>query len=166
MPSKLPFPVPDEQSLIVLRQFRIIYGAMKQHFRRIEAECGLSGSQVWILQEIKLCPGCGVGHLARRLSVQQSTVSLLVDKLVSKQMLHKTRQKHDQRCVGLWLTEGGETLLRTLPGPADGVLPQALRKLPEDVLSGLESHLACLIENMDTASSLMGNVPLADLVSN
>lgn len=158
-------PTPDEQSLIVLRQFRIIYGAMKQHFRHIEAECGLSGSQVWILQEVSLCPGCGVGHLARKLSVQQSTASLLVEKLVSRKMLHKARQQHDQRCVGLWLTPAGESLLQTLPGPADGVLPQALRGLPEATLTGLENHLACLIRNMDTANDMMGSIPLADLVS-
>ena len=74
-------------ALGVLQQFRVIYGSMRRHFREVEERCGLSGSQMWVLQEVQHSPGIGVNELAGRLGIHQSTCSLLVEKLVAKQRL-------------------------------------------------------------------------------
>ncbi len=84
----------------VLRQFRLIYGSVKQHFREVEERCGISGSQVWLLREVATAPGTGVSRLAERLSIHQSTCSLLVEKLVGAGLIAKTRSAEDQRRVG------------------------------------------------------------------
>ena len=77
--------MPDQQQAkTVLKQFRIIFGAVKQHFRKIEATCGISGSQLWLLNEIAMYPELGISKLAERLAIHQSTCSLLVEKLVKK----------------------------------------------------------------------------------
>src|SRR5574338_855086 len=81
----------------VLRSFRLIYGSVRQHFRAVQKSCGISGSQLWILHEVRNAPGIGVSDLAARLSIHQSTGSLMVEKLVRAGLLRKAKSKTDQR---------------------------------------------------------------------
>ncbi len=32
-----------------LRQFRVIFGAVRQHFQAVEKACGVSGAQIWAM---------------------------------------------------------------------------------------------------------------------
>ena len=138
----------DHLSLAVLRQFRVIFGSVRQHFREIEQQCGVSGSQLWLLHEIARAPGIGVSALAQRLSIHQSTCSQLVDKLEARGLVCKERGREDQRRVGLALAEGAGDLLAMAPGPVEGMLPEALEALPDDVLRQLNGGLAELIERL------------------
>lgn len=138
----------DDLSLAVLRQFRVIFGSVRQHFREVEQQCGVSGSQLWLLHEIARTPGIGVSALAQRLSIHQSTCSQLVDKLEARGLVRKERGREDQRRVGLALAEGAGEMLATAPGPVEGVLPEALEALPDDILRQLNGGLAQLIERL------------------
>src|SRR5664279_2148569 len=115
----------------VLRQFRMIYGSVKQHFSEVEKECGISGSQLWLLRQVTTTSGIGVSRLAEYLSIHQSTCSLLAEKLVGAGFLSKTRSTEDQRRVGLEVTPAGKRLLKSAPGPAEGMLPEALKQIPD-----------------------------------
>lgn len=150
----------------VLRQFRLIFGSMRQHFREVEEHCGFSGSQMWILAESRRTPGIGVSELAQRLAIHQSTASILVEKLVSRALLVKRRSTQDQRRVGLYLTEEGEAVLAKLPGPAEGILPEALNALPEVALKTLVVNLNELISKLGACETRHGATPLADMVRN
>ena len=149
--------------LEVLRKFRLIYGSVKKHFRDVEKACGISGSQIWILRDIATSPGTGVSRLAERLSIHQSTCSLLVEKLVGSGFVSKTRSAADQRRVGLELTPTGEQLLKTAPGPAEGILPDALKQLPADALQTLNANLNQLISQMTLQNENDAEKPLADI---
>lgn len=149
--------------LEVLRKFRLIYGSVKQHFREVEKACGISGSQVWILRDIAASPGTGVSRLAERLSIHQSTCSLLVEKLVGAGLISKTRSTADQRRVGLEITRAGKQLLKIAPGPAEGMLPDALRQLPEVALKTLQVNLDQLISHLTTHNETDAEKPLADM---
>lgn len=85
----------QELPLQVLKKFRIIYGSIRQQFRSVEQSCGVTGSQLWILQEVAKTPGIGVSVLAKRLSIHQATCSLLVEKLVTRALINKQRSKED-----------------------------------------------------------------------
>jgi DNA-binding MarR family transcriptional regulator len=150
-------------SLEVLKQFRLIYGSVRQHFRQIEAACGVSGSQLWVLHEVNQAPGIGVSDLAHRLSIHQTTCSQLVDKLVTHGYVTKTRSTEDQRRVGLTLTPAAARVLKDAPGPAEGLLPEALMALPVATLQSLETHLAKLIAELRLPDEQAADKPLADL---
>lgn len=154
---------PTIQPLDVLKKFRLIFGTVRQHFRDIERSCGVSGSQLWLLKEIDKSPGVGVSELATRLSIHQSTCSQLVEKLAARGMVVKTRNKKDQRCVGLTLTPSATGLLARAPGPPEGVLPEALQALPPRDLSRLDASLAELLRKMEVGDARMAEKPLADL---
>ena len=150
--------------LEVLQQFRLIFGSMRQYFRLVEERCGMPGSHLWALQEIQREPGLGVGELARRMGVHQSTCSLIVDRLVSSGRLSKGRGENDRRRVGLRLTEGGAEVLARLPGPAEGILPEALSALPEVVLKTLNINLVELIHTLSGTDERFRQMPLAEMV--
>lgn len=153
----------NQLSLQVLKKFRIIYGSVRQHFREVEQTCGVTGSQLWILQEVSNTPGIGISELADRLSIHQSTGSQLVEKLVASGLINKERSKEDQRRVGLQVTEEASRLLKNAPGPAEGMLPEALQALPESVLLALDSSLMGVIGQLRIRDDRLADRPLSDL---
>lgn len=153
----------NQQSLEVLKKFRIIFGSVRQHFREIEQTCGVTGSQLWILQEVAQNPDIGVSILAERLSIHQSTCSQLVEKLVSRGLINKERSKEDQRRVGLCLTAEAAKILKNAPGPAEGILPEALQALPESALLALDKSLLDVIGQLRVHDDRLANKPLSDL---
>lgn len=150
-------------SLQVLKKFRIIYGSVRQHFREVERTCGVTGSQLWIMREISNSSGIGVSELAERLSIHQSTCSQLVEKLTSSKLIIKERSKEDQRRVGLYLTKEAATLLKKAPGPAEGVLPEALWSLPAETIQTLNRSLEKVIEQLQVRDDKLADQPLSDL---
>lgn len=153
----------NQISLQVLKKFRIIYGSVRQHFREIEQTCGVTGSQLWILQEVSNIPGIGISELADRLSIHQSTASQLVEKLVARDLINKERSKEDQRRVGLRLTEEASRLLKNAPGPAEGILPEALQALPESALLALDNSLISVIGQLRIRDDKLADRPLSEL---
>lgn len=152
-------------ALEVLQQFRVIYGTMRQYFREIEESCGLPGSQMWVLQEVERSPEIGITDLAWRLGIHQSTCSQLVEKLVIKNCLAKRKQSKDQRRVGLCLTADGQKAITALPGPAEGVLPEALSAIPNVALQTLHINLAELIGHLHCKNEAFAAMPLAEMVN-
>ena len=150
-------------SLQVLKKFRVICGSVRQHFREIEQRCGVSGSQLWIMQEIRNTPGIGVTELANRLSIHQSTCSQLVEKLVIHGLISKDRKREDQRRVGLYLTKAAELRIHLAPGPAEGLLPEALRELPAETILTLDTALQEVIQQLQIKDHKLAEKPLADL---
>ena len=150
-------------ALETLRQFRIIFGSVRAQFREIEDTCGVSGSQLWMLHEIRHAAGIGVSDLAGRLSIHQATCSQQVEKLVALGFVIKTRSTEDQRRVGLKVTLSALKLLAGAPGPAEGLLPDALMGLPESSLRALTSYLDQLIAGLHHKDQHAATRPLADL---
>lgn len=162
MPNRKGRRQPD-LSVAVLRSFRVIYGSVREHFREVKQSCGVSGSQVWILHEIRRTEGIGISELAVRLSVHQSTCSLLVNKLVRAKHVVKTRSRTDQRRVGLAITKRGRQVLRRAPGPPEGVLPEAVSALSAVKLRTLYKGLRAVISELDIKVEHAADVPLSDL---
>jgi MarR family transcriptional regulator, organic hydroperoxide resistance regulator len=150
-------------NVALLRSFRIVFGSVREHFRQVQQSCGVSGSQVWILHEIRRCEGIGVSELAARLSIHQSTCSLLVNKLVRARHVVKAKSRVDHRRVGLALTKRGRQALRRAPGPPEGVLPEAVSALSAAQARDLYKGLRAVIAELDVRDEHAADVPLSDL---
>lgn len=154
-------PVPSRQ---VLRQFRVIFNAVKTHFRQVEHESGLGGAQVWALSVVSDSPGIGVGKLAQVMDIRQPTASNLVRSLVVKGLLRSERSASDRRGVSLFATAAAEQILMRAPGPWSGVLPHALEAMDEDTLRRMQGDLAVLIRSLgEPEAQEAANIPLAQL---
>lgn len=150
MPRVLPAPAPlAPEAAQVLRQFRIVFNAVRRHFRTTERKAGLSGAHVWALSVIGEEAGIGVNGLAQAMDVHQSTASNLVRGLLADAYVTAQKDPEDRRLVRLALTAEGRKALRAAPHPYAGVLPDALGRLDVKTLRRLQRDLAALIDVLD-----------------
>lgn len=152
----------DSQPMRVLRQFRIVFNAVKTHFRQVEREAGVGGAQLWALSVIQQHPGIGATGLARELDIHQSTASNLVRGLVERGYVSGSREGADRRTVALHVQPAGLEVLQRAPMPFAGVLPDALASLDAATLGQLERNLDLLIGELG-ADDDAGKVPLSQL---
>jgi len=134
--------------LATLKKLRVVIRSAQRHSAWIEKQCGVSGAQLWIMQELMESPGLRIGEIAHRLAVHQTTVSNLVDDLVKRDYAVKKRDPDDQRAVQLELSERGAALMAEAPRPARGVLPEALRQLEPECLIQLDEGLRGLLNSI------------------
>lgn len=146
----------------VLRQFRELFRVSQQHFQRIESNCGVSGAQLWALSEVSEVPGITVSQLARAMSTHLSTSSNLLDKLEAQGFVRRERASDDQRIVRIHLTSGGLRILKKAPHPVEGVIPDALAKMPEKTLRSLQRDLAQLLGFASLRNPKAALEPLAE----
>jgi DNA-binding MarR family transcriptional regulator len=151
-----------ESATRVLRQFRIVFNAVKTHFRQVEKNAGMGGAQVWALSLIQSHPGLGLTDLARGMDVHQSTASNLVKTLLQRKLISTEKGEPDRRAICLYLTEDGAAALTNAPAPFSGVLPDALASLDLHTLQCLEKDLSKLIDVLE-ADPASARTPLADL---
>lgn len=147
-------------AMSVLQRFRILIRAAQRHSQWIERRSGVSGAQLWVLQELHESPGLRVGELAQRMALHQSTASNLVDRLESAGLVQRDRPAADQRVVHVFVTPKGASLLSRAPSPARGILPEALRQLDETHLSRLAGELDHLLRNIRQLDEEFGKEPL------
>jgi len=140
----------SEAHLRVLRQFRQVFSSVRNHFQIMEKRVGIGGAPIWAMSLIAKTPGIGVTKLAHAMDIHQSTASNLVKSLVKSGLIVSEKSAQDRRVVELYPLPAGLKLLKKVPGPYTGVLPQALRELNEETLCELERLLAILIERMNT----------------
>ena len=71
----------------VLRQFRVVFNAIKTHFRQVERDAGIGGTQLWALSVIQSTPDIGMNELAKALDIHQSTASNLIKALIERGLM-------------------------------------------------------------------------------
>ncbi|WP_287365877.1 MarR family transcriptional regulator [Thauera sp.] len=146
--------------LSVLQRFRVLIRTAQRHSQWIERQSGVTGAQLWALQELAEAPGLRVGELANRMALHQSTASNMVDRLETAALIRKERTSADQRVVRLYLTDAGTALLGRAPSPARGVLPEALRLLDPEALGRLQGELDGLLLQIRDLDEGFGMQPL------
>lgn len=146
----------------ILRYLRAVFRAIQNHSRWVEKECGLSAAQLWLMWEIFNVPGLCVSELADVLAIKISTCSNMIDKLRKRDLVQRQRSEVDQRVVQLFLTETGIGLLAKAPRPAQGALTDVLQRLPDDVLSDLETCLSQLVTELQIKDAEASMIPISD----
>lgn len=146
----------------VLRRFRVVFNAVRGHFQEIERRVGLGGAQVWALNVIRDRPGIGIGALAKSMDIHQSTASNLIKVLLRKELINVTKASTDRRQIELQILPSGVTILKQVPGPFEGILPDALERLPATTLRRLNHDLNELIALLKADEKAAG-IPLAQL---
>ena len=146
----------------VLRRFRVVFNAVKTHFRQVERDAGIGGAQLWALSVIDTRPGIRVNDLAMAMDVHQSTASNLIKSLIKLELISAIKSSDDRRVVALRIRPGGKKVLRAAPGPFAGVLPEALASLDPRTLARLDRDLEKLIVALHVGDDA-ASIPLAQL---
>jgi len=143
----------------VLRRFRVVFNAIKAHFRQIEKQAGIGGAQLWALGVVMESPGIGITELARAMDVHQSTASNLVKALIERELIGVAKQGEDRRTVALRVLPAGRKVLRSAPGHFTGILPEAIASLDRHTLARLDEDLGKLIAALGADERAAG-IPL------
>jgi len=120
--------------------------------RAAEKQVGLSGAQLFVLRALSEQPAQSLNELALRTRTHQSSVSVVVQRLVDRRLVARDRSEGDLRRLELSLTSAGHTLLRKAPDAVQTHLIDALDRLSFADQCKLSELLAQLVpESGDSA---------------
>jgi len=154
---------PASEAVQALKNFRVIFRSVRQHFHEVERRCGVSGSQLWALSVVVAAPGLRVKDLAQAMAVHQSTASNLVEQLSRQALIRRERDRIDHRIVLLHPTDAGRSVIDRAPKPLSGLLPDALARLDPARLAMLNELLGEVLTGMRDVEPEAALTPLADI---
>jgi DNA-binding MarR family transcriptional regulator len=114
----------------VFNALRRLVHVMHAASRETERRLGVTGAQLFVLTQLRETPSMSINALAERTMTHQSTVSVVVRRLVRRKLVKKVRAVDDARRVELTLTPAGRLLLRRAPEAMQVRLARAIEELP------------------------------------
>lgn len=139
-------PAATAETRHVLDSLRLIVRSLRVASRNAEQQVGLSGAQLFVLQGLSRRGACSVNELAAYTATDQSSVSVVVSRLVARGHVQRSPSPIDRRRVVLSLTPSGSALLSTAPEAAQDRLLTALGKLERTELATLATLLGKVVE--------------------
>jgi len=129
---------------------RSVVRALRLNTRSIEGKLGISLAQLFVLQQLADRPAESLNELAERTATHQSSVSVVVRRLVDRGLVTRVASPSDRRRVQIALTPEGEAMLRGAPPTVQGDLMAGMARMkPEQ-----QSTLAELLELWVLASGI------------
>jgi DNA-binding MarR family transcriptional regulator len=104
----------DEELLVALRK---VIRAIDMRSRQLNKEFGLTGPQLLILQKVGKQDGVMVREIADDINLSSATVTNILDRMETRNLVTRVRSTEDKRKVGVFLTEQGKQFLKTAPLP-------------------------------------------------
>ena len=114
---------------------------MRKSGRDAERKLGISSAQLHILQELQDRPAQSINQLAARTYTHQSSVSMVVARLVDNRLATRSASSNDARRAVISLTPAGKAILKKSPAAAQGGIVAALQSLQHDELQELAESL-------------------------
>lgn len=147
---------PADDTRTVLEGLRRVVQALRVTARDAEHRHGLSAAQIFVLHLLERDGPASVNALAARSFTHQSSVSVVVSRLVDAGMVERRRAEDDARRAEIALTARGRALLRRVPEPAQSQLVNALGRVMPVERRALARGLAALVREMGIAEGVAG----------
>jgi DNA-binding MarR family transcriptional regulator len=142
----LPTSVTDDGDVApVFNSLRRLVHSLHNASRDTERRLGVTGAQLFVLTQLRATPSLSVNALAERTMTHQSTVSVVVRRLVRRKLVRKVRASDDARRVELTLTPTGIALLKRAPEAVQVRLARAIEELEEADRNALARGLQQLV---------------------
>ena len=156
----------DDDSRIVMDAVRRIVQELRRSSVAAEKSVGLSGAQLFVLQKLADCRATegtlSLSDLAARTLTDQSSVSVVAQKLVDLGLVSRKPSPTDRRRAQLSLTARGRAHLRRAPQPAQKRLLEGLARLRLAQRRALAVSLTALVEAMKLQSPTSPEMFLED----
>jgi len=133
----------------VLDAFRHLVKALRLADRAGLKRHGIGSAQMFVLHELSRESPLSINELAERTATDQSTVSVVVNKLVEKRLVARERSSSDARRAALALTPKGRSTVRKLPPPIQHALLDSVRRLPAERIRALADMLEKVVGVLD-----------------
>lgn len=137
----------------VLDPLRVLVRALRLSGREAERALGISGAQLFVLQSLSEIGAASINELAAATHTDQSSVSVVVRRLVDASLVSRRPSTTDSRRVEVKLTARGRKLLLSAPETAQSRIVSALESMP----AARRSELAASLATLASATGLEGS---------
>ncbi|MBT1064807.1 MarR family transcriptional regulator [Bowmanella sp. Y26] len=101
-----------DELLVALRK---VIRAIDLHSKKLEREVGLTGPQLLVMRAITRFDGAMVKEIADDTNLSPATITSILDRLQTRELIIRQRSTEDKRKVGVYLTENGTKALKSAP---------------------------------------------------
>jgi DNA-binding MarR family transcriptional regulator len=133
---------------LILDDLRRLVRVLRDSSRDSERTFGVSGAQLFALKVLAMGPAISLNELAQRTRTHQSTVSVVVKRLVAGKLVSRATSADDARRIELAVTAKGRALLGKAPMAAQERLIEGLVRLRDGERAELATALHRLISAM------------------
>lgn len=120
---------PLDPVLDFMRLLWSIEHGLQRMSKRMEAELGITGPQRLVLRVVGRFPDLSAGDLAHIVRLHPSTITGILQRLVSRGLVERTRDPRDSRRARLRLNARAVDYTRTAPGTVERAVTQALKRV-------------------------------------
>jgi DNA-binding MarR family transcriptional regulator len=132
---------------VILDYFRIIVKSLREASKSAEKSSGMSSAQLFVLQKIaESGEPLTINALAQKTHTHQSSVSVVVSKLVKAKLVDRVQSKVDARSAEVMLSEKAKSLLKKSSPLIQQRLIDGIARLSKEQRRGLSEGLSALIE--------------------
>ena len=132
----------------ILDSVRRLVRYLRLNDRAAQTKVGLSGAQLFVLQELGKTPAMSLSDLAQRTLTDQSSVSVVVTRLVAAGYVTRDRDERDARRLVLNLTKNGKAILQRAPMPPQEHVIAAIEKFSPADRTRFADLFSRLIEDL------------------
>jgi MarR family transcriptional regulator, organic hydroperoxide resistance regulator len=117
--------------------------------KRMEGELGITGPQRLVLRVVGQFPGLSAGELAHIVRLHPSTITGILQRLVARGLLERTRDPGDSRRARLRLRAGARVHTRTAAGTVENTVTLVLKQVGASNVRAARRVLADLAQRLN-----------------
>ncbi len=137
-----------ESARTIMDALRLVVRDLRLSAREAERVAHITGAQLFVLQQLQDGHAFSLNELAERTMTDQSSVSVVVKRLVEAKLVARKASRADARRLELTLTAAGKKLLARCPEPTQVRLLGALERMTRAELDALDTGLGALVREM------------------
>jgi DNA-binding MarR family transcriptional regulator len=137
------------EPLAVANRLRPALLKLARELRRESHALGVTGGQVSLLFQIQRQKGIGVRGLAALERMSPAAMSGYVDRLERAGLVRRTPDPNDRRRHGLFVTEEGDRVLRSVKSRRTAWLAARLQHLDPDELAAVDAAVEPLLSLLE-----------------
>lgn len=148
--------MPDSRNSVrhreVLISLRRIIRAIDLHSRSLIQRFGLTGPQLIILEELEERGECSISELAKAISLSMATVTGILSRLESRDLIERRRDEQDRRKVLVTTTSACKEVLSRAPTPLQESFISEFDKLHDWEQTLMVSSLQRIVTMMEATT--------------
>jgi len=142
---------PLDPILDFLRLLWSIEHGLQRMSKRMEGELGITGPQRLVLRVVGRFPGISAGELAHIVRLHPSTITGILQRLVARGLIDRTRDPGDSRKARLRLKRRARAFTQVSPGTVELVVTKALRRVGASNVKAARKVLTEIAQQFDAA---------------
>ena len=138
----------------ILDSIRRLVRVLRLTDRAAQSELGLSGAQLFVLHELEKTPAMSLSELAQKTRTDQSSVSVVVSRLVEGGYVMRERDDRDARRLVLTLTKTGRALAEKSPPAVQEKMIEILERMQPAERRRFADIFSHIIEELGEANGV------------